>query len=147
MTGICGNLYSMFWVIRLYGAWLELPIVVTEFAGALINLMVFDTYLGSAPVGVALVLDALVVPVILASKASAQSPMMQWMHAYLLNMPEFVRREHAIYAAQIYGPRLTLVGMLRQRSAPTTNICVTVDGKVAVGRRLHHRAGVHRRHP
>ena len=29
----------------------------------------------------------------------------------------------------------------------TTNICVTVDGKVIVGRRLHHRAGVHRRRP
>ena len=25
--------------------------------------------------------------------------------------------------------------------------CVTVDGKVVVGRRLHHRAGVHRPHP
>ena len=28
-----------------------------------------------------------------------------------------------------------------------TNIGVTVDGKVVVGRRLHHRAGVHRRRP
>ena len=32
-------------------------------------------------------------------------------------------------------------------SALTTNICATVDGKVVVGRRLRHRAGVHRRHP
>ena len=33
------------------------------------------------------------------------------------------------------------------QAAPTANICVTVNGKVVVGRRPRHRAGVHRRHP
>ena len=33
------------------------------------------------------------------------------------------------------------------KSGACANIGVTVDGKVVVGRRLHHRAGVHRRRP
>ena len=53
-----------------------LPIVVTEFAGAIFNLMIFSHLLGDAPV--ALMLDALVVPMVLVSKGA--SPMMQWMH-------------------------------------------------------------------
>ena len=33
------------------------------------------------------------------------------------------------------------------KSGACANVGVTVDGKVVVGRRLHHRAGVHRRRP
>ena len=33
------------------------------------------------------------------------------------------------------------------KSGAAQTICVTVEGKVVVGRRLHHRAGVHRRRP
>jgi hypothetical protein len=103
MPGICGNLYRKFWIIRLEGCWLELPIVVTEFFGGIFNLIVFDSDLGDAPV--ALVLDALVVPIVMASKASDKSPMMQWMHALLLGLPEFARHEHHLFAGQTYGPR------------------------------------------
>ena len=42
-------------------------------------------------------------------------------------------------------PRLTGSGDLLLCAC--ANIGVTVDGKVVVGRRLHHRAGVHRRRP
>ena len=91
MPGISGNLYHMYWVFRLEGGHLELPIVVTEFFGGIINLIVFDAYLSDAPL--ALLLDALVVPVVVASKASAASPMMQYMHELLLSLPEFARHE------------------------------------------------------
>ena len=101
--GICGNLYRMYWIINLEGAHLELPIVVTEFFGGIVNLIVFDSHLGEAPV--AMVLDALVVPIIMVSKASSKSPMMQWMHALLLSLPEFARHERHLFAGQTYGPR------------------------------------------
>ena len=103
MPGICGNLFSKYWVLPLWGSWLELPIVFTEFAGGIINLMVFDPFLGDAPV--ALIFDALVVPIVVVSKASSKSLMMQFAHQFLLSMPEFARREHSLYAEQTYGPR------------------------------------------
>ena len=85
--------------------WLPV-VVVTEFAGAIINLMTFGPWLSDAPH--ALMLDALVVPSVLASRAGG-SRMMQWMHRELLSLPEFARFEHSLYAAQVYGPRNAIV--------------------------------------
>ena len=44
-------------------------------------------------------------------------------------------------------PRLTAAESGDLLLCACANICVTVEGKVVVGRRLHHRAGVHRRRP
>ena len=71
---ICGNLYSEIWVLPLRDEWRALPIVATEFVGGIINVMIFAPMLHGAP-GL-LVLDALVVPTVIAGKAS--SPLMRY---------------------------------------------------------------------
>ena len=96
-----GNLYQHVYILPLTGAWLELPIVGTEFAGPIISLMVFPHLLADAPT--ALLMDALVVPTILASKAES-SEMMQWMHQRFLALPEGKCLGSNLLAGQIYGP-------------------------------------------
>ena len=49
-----------------------------------------------------LVLDALVVPIIVAGKAS--SPLMRFMHEYLVSMPEYALVADTLLVAQEYGP-------------------------------------------
>ena len=63
------------YVLRLTPKWLEMPIVVLEFLGGLLNLVVFGPELRGAPC--ALLLDALVVPTVMAGKAKA--PMMRFL--------------------------------------------------------------------
>ena len=72
---LCGNLYGSVYVQRLTTKWLEMPIVVLEFLGGLLNLVVFGPQLRGAPC--ALLLDALVVPTVMAGKAKA--PMMRFL--------------------------------------------------------------------
>ena len=72
-------------VLPLTPAWLEMPIVVLEFLGGLINLVVFGTMLAGVPC--ALILDALVVPTVMGGKARA--PMMRWLQ---LRFVELVQR-------------------------------------------------------
>ena len=97
---ICGNLYSNIYVLPLTAAWRTLPIVCTEFAGGIINIMLFAPMLHGAP-GL-LVLDALVVPIIVAGRAS--SPLMRFMHEYLVSMPEYALVADTLLVAQEYGP-------------------------------------------
>ena len=61
--------------MQLTPRWLLMPIVVLEFLGGLINLLVFGPVVGSAPC--ALMLDALVVPTVMGGKA--KSPIMRWL--------------------------------------------------------------------
>ena len=82
---ICGNLYQHIWIIELRPEWRALPIVATEFIGGIVNIMVFAPMLHGAP-GL-LVLDALVVPTVIAGKAS--SPLMRYLHEYLVALPEY----------------------------------------------------------
>ena len=106
---IVGNLYERVWIVKLGAAELELPIVVTEFLGPIFNLIIFYPYLvgtpgeGTAPT--ALLIDSLCVPIIMTSRASHGSPMMQWLHNLLLDLPEFVALADSLYAGQWYGPR------------------------------------------
>ena len=83
--GICCALYQRVLVLPLTTAWLEMPIVVLEFLGGLINLLVFGTMLAGVPC--ALILDALVVPTVMGGKARA--PMMRWLQ---LRFVELVQR-------------------------------------------------------
>ena len=83
--GICCALYQRVLVLPLTPAWLEMPIVVLEFLGGLINLVVFGTMLAGVPC--ALILDALVVPTVMGGKARA--PMMRWLQ---LRFVELVQR-------------------------------------------------------
>ena len=49
--------------------------------------------------------------------------------------------------AGVHDPQAHGGGLVLCAHVLTTNICVTVDSKVVVGRRLHHRTGVHRPRP
>ena len=97
---ICGNLYNKIWILPLQAQWRELPIVATEFVGAIVNVMIFGPLLHDAP-GL-LVLDALVVPTVVAGKAS--SPLMRFLHEYLVSMPEYARVAHTLLVSHEYGP-------------------------------------------
>ena len=97
---LCGNMYDLYWIVVLRPDWRVLPIVVTEFAGAIINAIVFLPMLGGAPT--TLVLDALVVPVILASRAH-DSPVMQYMHEQFVNLPEITTHGFELSAAHERG--------------------------------------------
>ena len=97
---ICGNMYDLYWIVVLRPEWRGLPIVVTEFAGAIINAIVFLPMLGGAPT--TLVLDALVVPVILASRAH-DSPVMQYMHEQFVQLPEITAHGFELSAAHERG--------------------------------------------
>ena len=97
---ICGNLYESVWILPLRPEWRDLPIVATEFVGGIINVMIFGPMLHGAP-GL-LVLDALVVPIVIAGKAS--SPLMRYLHEYLVSMPEYARVARTLLVSQEYGP-------------------------------------------
>ena len=97
---ICGHLYGSIWVLPLRAAWRALPIVATEFMGALINVMVFAPRLHGAP-GL-LVLDALVVPTVIAGKAS--SPLMRFLHHALVSLPEYKLVASTLQVSHEYGP-------------------------------------------
>ena len=97
---ICGHLYGSIWVLPLRAAWRDLPIVATEFMGALINVMVFAPRLHGAP-GL-LVLDALVVPTVIAGKAS--SPLMRFLHHALVSLPEYKLVASTLQVSHEYGP-------------------------------------------
>jgi len=97
---ICGNLYESVWILPLRQEWRDLPIVATEFVGGIINVMIFGPMLHGAP-GL-LVLDALVVPTVIAGKAS--SPLMRYLHEYLVSMPEYARVARTLLVSQEYGP-------------------------------------------
>ena len=97
---ICGNLYSKIWIIPLRPEWRDLPIVATEFIGGIVNVMIFAPMLHDAP-GL-LVLDALVVPTVIAGKAS--SPLMRFLHDFLVTMPEYARVAHTLLVSHEYGP-------------------------------------------
>ena len=97
---ICGHLYSSIWVLPLREAWRALPIVATEFMGAIINVMVFAPRLHGAP-GL-LVLDALVVPTVIAGKAS--SALMRFLHYSLVTLPEYKQVAHTLQVSHEYGP-------------------------------------------
>ena len=110
--GICGNLYQHVWLIRLGTAELELPIVVTEFLGALFNLIIFFSMLvgdGSSGAPIAMMIDSLVVPIVLVSRASHGAPMMQWLHQMLLDLPEYQALADKLFARHIHGPRNFIV--------------------------------------
>jgi len=64
--------------------------------------MMFSPILGDAPV--ALMLDALVVPIILASRASHASRIMQFLHLFFLSMPEIVCNGLHTFVGHIFGP-------------------------------------------
>ena len=97
---ICGNLYSHIYIIPLRPEWRALPIVATEFIGGIVNVMIFAPMLHGAP-GL-LVLDALVVPTVIAGKAS--SPLMRYLHEYLVAMPEYQLVADTLLVSQEYGP-------------------------------------------
>ena len=80
----CGALYGAVYVLALTPQWLEMPIVVLEYLSGLLNLIIFGPRLRGAPC--ALLLDALVVPTVMAGKASA--PMMRFLQ---LRFVELVR--------------------------------------------------------
>ena len=62
-------MYGLYRSVLFRPEWRGLPIVVTEIAGDIINAIVFLPMLGGAPT--TLVLDTLMVPIILASRAHA----------------------------------------------------------------------------
>ena len=97
---ICGHLYGSIWVLPLRAAWRDLPIVATEFMGAIINVMVFAPRLHGAP-GL-LVLDALVVPTVIAGKAS--SALMRFLHHALVSLPEYKLVANTLQVSHEYGP-------------------------------------------
>ena len=97
---ICGHLYGSIWVLPLRSAWRDLPIVATEFMGAIINVMVFAPRLHGAP-GL-LVLDALVVPTVIAGKAS--SALMRFLHHALVSLPEYKQVASTLQVSHEYGP-------------------------------------------
>ena len=106
---IVGNLYERVWIIPLGEAELELPIIVTEFLGPIFNLIIFFPYLtgetGGAAAPTALLVDSLAVPIIMTSRASNGSRMMQWLHNLLLDLPEFQALGDSLYAGHWHGPR------------------------------------------
>ena len=97
---ICGHLYGSIWVLPLRAEWRALPIVATEFMGAIINVMIFAPRLHGAP-GL-LVLDALVVPTVIAGKAS--SALMRFLHYALVSLPEYRLVAHTLQVSHEYGP-------------------------------------------
>ena len=97
---IAGNLYSHVWVLPLRPEWRELPIVATEFVGGIANVAIFGPMLRA--ISGQLVLDALVVPTIVAGKAS--SPLMRFLHNYLVTLPEYATVASTLQVAQEYGP-------------------------------------------
>ena len=95
---ICGALYGAVYVLALTPQWLEMPIVVLEYLGGLLNLIIFGPRLRGAPC--ALLLDALVVPTVMAGKASA--PMMRFLQ---LRFVALVRDlELNLQVGHEYGP-------------------------------------------
>ena len=101
--GICGNFYRYYYILALTAEWRRLPIVALEFAGPIISLMTFSHLLPDAPQ--ALIMDALVVPIILASRARDASPMMQFFHQKFLALPIVVDLGQLLMAGQTYGGR------------------------------------------
>ena len=95
---LCGNLYGSVYVLRLTPEWLEMPIVVLEFLGGLLNLVVFGTQLRGAPC--ALLLDALVVPTVMAGKAKA--PMMRFLQLRFIALVQ--KHGLNIEVGHEYGP-------------------------------------------
>ena len=87
-------------MLPLRAAWRDLPIVATEFMGAIINVMVFAPRLHGAP-GL-LVLDALVVPTVIAGKAS--SALMRFLHHALVSLPEYKLVANTLQVSHEYGP-------------------------------------------
>ena len=81
---LCGNLYGKLWIMRLSDQYLRMPIVVLEFLGALLNLIIFGPSLGTAPC--VLIVDALVVSLVMTGKASA--PMMRFLHKAFVTLLE-----------------------------------------------------------
>ena len=150
---ICGNMYQQVWIVPLGTAELELPIVVTEFFGAMFNLITFFPMLvgeGDTGAPVALIIDSLVVPIIMISRASHGSPMMQWMHEVLLSLPEYQALEGRLYAMQTYGPRNFIVdagsrGRLVEMASVMRQLGLELSW-VSVPDRCHHllRAAVER---
>ena len=75
-------MYARVYILRLSAQWLEMPIVVLEFLGGLLNMLIFGPELRGAPC--ALLLDALVVPTVMAGKA--KSPMMRYLHLVFVRL-------------------------------------------------------------
>ena len=106
---IVGNMYERVWLIRLGEAELELPVIVTEFFGGIFNLIIFYPFLRGSSLTdqapIALIIDSLVVPMIMASRAGHGSPMMQWMHKTLQSLPEFIALQDHLLVSHTHGPR------------------------------------------
>ena len=73
---LCGHLYGAFYILRLTPEWLLMPIVVLEFLGGLINIIIFGPRVRQQ--SVELILDALVVVLVVTGKAKAR--MMRFLH-------------------------------------------------------------------
>ena len=99
--GICGNFYKYYYVVALNDRWRQLPIVALEFAGPIISLMTFAHLLPTAPLS--LVMDALVVPIILASKAG--TPLMQFFHRKFLELPIVSKLKTLLGGEHTFGAR------------------------------------------
>ena len=99
---IFGHLYGMVWNVPLIEqkGHLELPVVATEMLGGLFNCKIFGPILAGAPCS--LVLDALVVPLVIAGKAG--SPLTQFLHEELLAMPEYQGIQSDLFVEHLYGP-------------------------------------------
>ncbi len=97
---IAGNLYAHIFILPLTQEHLELPIVALEFLGGIFNVLLF----GAMCVGLTtlLVLDALVVPTVMAGKAS--SPIMQYLHALLLGLEEYRILAPTLFVSHENGP-------------------------------------------
>jgi hypothetical protein len=54
-------------------------------------------------------IDSLVVPIVLVSRASHGAPMMQWLHQMLLDLPEYQALADTLFARHIHGPRNFIV--------------------------------------
>ena len=86
------------YVLALTPQWLEMPIVVLEYLGGLLNLIIFGPRLRGAPC--ALLLDALVVPTVMAGKASA--PMMRFLQLRFVALVQDL--ELNLQVGHEYGP-------------------------------------------
>ena len=123
---ICGALYGAVYVLALTPQWLEMPIVVLEYLGGLLNLIIFGPRLRGAPC--ALLLDALVVPTVMAGKASA--PMMRFLQ---LRFVALVRDlELNLQVGHEYGPFNPICdagsrGKMREMEAIINNLNLTLE--------------------
>jgi hypothetical protein len=125
---LCGALYQHVYVLRLTPRWLEMPIVVLEFLGGLLNLITFGPMLRGAPC--ALLLDALVVPTVMAGKA--KSRMMRYLHLIFV---ELVRRLELNLDGGVgheFGPFNPICdagsrGKLKEMEAIMSNLNLTLD--------------------